>query len=39
LKGQQGTTKFDEMPAGSLEHLRYVEKYVFSTLRTEVDSW
>ena len=39
LKGQQNTTKFDEIPAGSLEHLKYVEKYVFSTLRTEVDSW
>jgi ABC-type phosphate/phosphonate transport system substrate-binding protein len=39
LKRQQNTTKFDEIPLGSLEHLRYVESYVFSNLRTEVDSW
>jgi phosphonate transport system substrate-binding protein len=39
LKGQQNTTKFDQIPAGSLEDLRYVAKYVFSTLRTEADSW
>jgi phosphonate transport system substrate-binding protein len=39
LNRQQNTTKFDEIPAGSLEHLKYVENYVFSTLRTEVNSW
>src|SRR5437773_3629582 len=39
LNRQQNTTKFDEIPLGSLEHLRYVERYVFSTLRKEVDSW
>jgi phosphonate transport system substrate-binding protein len=39
LNRQQNTTKFDEIPLGSLEHLRYVKRYVFSTLRKEVDSW
>ena len=39
LSRQQNTAKFDEIPPGSLEHLRYVERYVFSTLRKEVDSW
>jgi len=39
LKRQQNTTKIDEIPPGSLEHLRYVERYVFSTFRKEVDSW
>ena len=39
LKRQQNTTKFDEIPPGSLDGLKYVEKYVFSTLGKEVDSW
>jgi len=39
LKRQQGTTNIDEIPPGSLEHLKYVERYVFSTLGKEVDSW
>ena len=39
MKRQWNTTKFDDIPPGSLEHLRYVERYVFSTLRKEVDSW
>ncbi len=39
LNRQQNTTKFDEIPSGSLEHVRYVKRYVFSTLRKEVDSW
>ncbi|MGE5818670.1 MAG: phosphate/phosphite/phosphonate ABC transporter substrate-binding protein [Deltaproteobacteria bacterium] len=39
LKSQQNTTKFDEIPPGSLEHLKYIERYVFSTLRGQVDSW
>ena len=39
LKSQQNTTKFDEIPSGSLEHLKYIERYVFSTLRGQVDSW
>jgi phosphonate transport system substrate-binding protein len=39
LKKQQNTAKIDEIPPGSLEHLRYIERYVFSTLRKEADSW
>jgi phosphonate transport system substrate-binding protein len=39
LKRQQNTTKFDEIPPGSLEELKYVERYVFSSLGKEVDSW
>jgi hypothetical protein len=39
MKRQKNTTKFDEIPPGSLEHLGYVERYVFSTLSKEVDSW
>jgi phosphonate transport system substrate-binding protein len=39
LRSQQNTEKFDEIPPGSLEHLKYIEKYVFSTLRGQVDSW
>jgi phosphonate transport system substrate-binding protein len=39
LKRQQNTTKIDEIPSGSLDDLKQLEKYVFSTFRTEVDSW
>jgi ABC-type phosphate/phosphonate transport system substrate-binding protein len=39
LKRQQNTTNIDEIPPGSLEHLKDVERYVLSTLRKEVDSW
>ena len=39
LKRQQNTTKFDEIPPGSLEKLKHVERYVFSSLGKEVDSW
>jgi phosphonate transport system substrate-binding protein len=39
LKRQQNTTKIDEIPAGSLDDLKYLEKYVFSSLGKEVDSW
>lgn len=39
LKGQQKTTKIDEIPAGSLEHLKDVERFIFSTLGKQVDSW
>ena len=31
LKRQQNTTKFDEIPPGSLEKLKHVERYVFSS--------
>lgn len=39
LSRQTEHDQIDEIPLGSLEHLRYVERYVFSTLRKEVDSW
>ena len=39
LKRQQGTTNIDEIPPGSLERLKYVERYVFSSFGKEVDSW
>jgi len=39
LKGQQKTTKIDEIPPGSLEHLRNIERFIFSTLGKQVDSW
>ena len=39
LKRQQNTAKIDEIPPGSLNELKYVEKYVFSTLGKELESW
>ncbi len=39
LTRQQNTTNIDEIPPGSLERLKYVERYVFSSLGKEVDSW
>lgn len=39
LKRSQNTTKFDEIPAGSMTQLKNIEKYVFSSLGKEVDSW
>ena len=39
LKRQQNTTKFDEIPPGSLDRLKHIEKYVFSSLGKEVESW
>lgn len=39
LKGQQRTTKIDDIPPGSLEHLKDVERFIFSTLGKQVDSW
>lgn len=39
LKGQQSTTKIDEIPPGSLEHLKDVERFIFSSLGKQVDSW
>jgi ABC-type phosphate/phosphonate transport system substrate-binding protein len=39
LKRSQNTTKFDEIPPGSLDQLKSIEKYVFSSLGKEVDSW
>lgn len=39
LKRQQNTNKFDEIPLKSVEQLKKIEKYVFSSLGKEVDSW
>jgi phosphate/phosphite/phosphonate ABC transporter binding protein len=39
LKRQQNTTKFDEIPPGSLDQLKHINRYVFSSLGKEVDSW
>ena len=39
LKRQQNTTKFDVIPQGSLEQLKHINRYVFSSLGKEVDSW
>ena len=39
LKRSLNTTKFDEIPPESLEQLKYIERYVFSSLGKEVDSW
>lgn len=39
LKRQQNTTKIDEIPPGALEQFNFIEKYVFSTLGKEADSW
>jgi phosphonate transport system substrate-binding protein len=39
LNRQQKTTKFDEMPAGSLQQLKYIESYVFSSMGKELSSW
>ena len=39
LKKQQKTTKIDEIPPGSLEQLKDIEQFVFSTLGRQIDSW
>ena len=39
LKRSQNTTRFDEIPPGSIEQLKSIERYVFSSLGKEVDSW
>jgi phosphonate transport system substrate-binding protein len=39
LKRQQNTTRIDEIPPGLLDELKYIERYVFSSLRNEVASW
>ena len=39
LKRQQNTSKIDEIPPGSLEQLKHITKYVFSSLGKEVESW
>ncbi len=39
LKRQQNTTKIDAIPPGSLQQLKDINRYVFSSLGKEVDSW
>jgi len=39
LKRQQNTTKIDEIPPGALKQFNFIEKYIFSSLGKEVDSW
>jgi phosphonate transport system substrate-binding protein len=39
LKRSQNTTKFDEIPSGSLDQLKHIESFVFTTLGKEIDSW
>jgi phosphonate transport system substrate-binding protein len=39
LKRSQNTTKFDEIPPGSLNQLKHIENYVFRSLGKEIDSW
>jgi phosphonate transport system substrate-binding protein len=39
LKRQQNTSKIDEIPPGSLQRLKNVTDYVFSSLGKEVESW
>lgn len=39
LKRQQNTNKFDEIPSKSMAQLKQIEKFVFSSLGKEVDSW
>jgi phosphonate transport system substrate-binding protein len=39
LKRQQNTTKIDDIPPGTLEQFEGVNRYIFSSLGKEVDSW
>jgi ABC-type phosphate/phosphonate transport system substrate-binding protein len=39
LKRSQNTTKFDEISPEALGQIKQIEKYVFSALGKEVDSW
>jgi phosphonate transport system substrate-binding protein len=39
LRRQQRTTKIDEIAPASLEQLRAIERFVFSSLAEQVDSW
>ncbi len=39
LKKQQRTTKIDEIPPGSAEQFKAIQKFVFSSLGKEVDMW
>lgn len=39
LNRQQGTTNIDAIPSASLERMKVVEKFIFSSLGKQVDSW
>lgn len=39
LTRQQGTTNIDAIPAGSIERMKILEKFIFSSLGKQVDSW
>lgn len=39
LVRQQNTTKFDDIPATSLDQLKSVEKFVFTSLGKEIEAW
>jgi phosphonate transport system substrate-binding protein len=39
LSRQQNTTKFDDIPAASVEQMKVVEKFVYSSIGKEIESW
>ena len=39
MKKQQQTTGIDEIPPGSLEQLKDIERFIFSSLGKQVESW
>jgi len=39
LTRQQNTSKFDEIPPASLEQMKIVEKYVYTSVGKEIESW
>ena len=39
MRNQQKTTGIDELPPKSLEQLKDIERFIFSTLGKQVDSW
>jgi hypothetical protein len=39
LTRQQGTTNIDAIPPASHERMRVVEKFIFSSLGKQVESW
>ena len=39
LGGIDSTAALDAIPSGSLDQLKHINRYVFSSLGKEVDSW
>lgn len=39
LKKQQQTTKIDEIPSHSLQRIQEIQKFVFSTMGSQINSW